>query len=204
MINDVPTKTRVVTYHLVREKKVPFIVEINLDNNSFVKERKDKYTSNSINTFNSILIASYQKVNLEIFTPSSTVLMHIGTGNGGDLHKWKNFRKIVCVEPDHEKIKVLKERISKSEIRNRISILQNTIQIHIDSSSITYKQCIQTEINQFKDIIDKTSHIYLLSSLRYDHSECDNIMYINITDSYVINHYECAINSIRVKEIFVK
>ncbi|KAL6588477.1 hypothetical protein U3516DRAFT_653582 [Neocallimastix sp. 'constans'] len=275
MINDVPTKTRVVTYHLVREKKVPFIVEINLDNNSFVKERKDKYTSNSINTFNSILIASYQKVNLEIFTPSSTVLMRkyhniikqnilhkykgnlldIGTGNGGDLHKWKNFRKIVCVEPDHEKIKVLKERISKSEIRNRISILQNTIQNvelkdiydvatcffalndftytnisrmlsniskningifcliffdynlfsdDIDSSSITYKQCIQTEINQFKDIIDKTSHIYLLSSLRYAHSECDNIMYINITDSYVINHYECAINSIRVKEIFVK
>jgi len=40
----------------------------------------------------------------------------------------KIFRKIVCVEPDHEKIKVLKERISKSEIRNRISILQNTIQ----------------------------------------------------------------------------
>ncbi|KAG4082020.1 hypothetical protein H8356DRAFT_1299963 [Neocallimastix lanati (nom. inval.)] len=275
MINDVPTKTRVVTYHLVREKKVPFIVEINLDNNSFVKERKDKYTSNSINTFNSILIASYQKVNLEIFTPSSTVLMRkyhniikqnilhkykgnlldIGTGNGGDLHKWKNFRKIVCVEPDHEKIKVLKERISKSEIRNRISILQNTIQNvelkdiydvatcffalndftytnisrmlsniskningifcliffdynlfsdNIDSSSITYKQCIQKEINQFKDIIDKTSHIYLLSSLRYAHSECDNIMYINITDSYVINHYECAINSIRVKEIFIK
>jgi len=29
-------------------------------------------------------------------------------------------------------------------------------------------------------------------------------MYINITDSYVINHYECAINSTRVKEIFVK
>ncbi|KAL6589286.1 hypothetical protein U3516DRAFT_573681 [Neocallimastix sp. 'constans'] len=275
MINDVPTKTRIVTYHLVREKKVPFIVEINLDNNSFVKERKDKYTSNSINTFNSILIASYQKVNLEIFTPSSTVLMRkyhniikqnilhkykgnlldIGTGNGGDLHKWKNFRKIVCVEPDHEKIKVLKERISKSEIRNRMSILQNTIQNvelkdiydvatcffalndftytnisrmlsniskningifyliffdynlfsdDIDSSSITYKQCIQTEISQFKDIIDRTSYIYLLSSLRYAHSECDNIMYINITDSYVLNHYECAINSTRVKEIFVK
>ncbi|KAG4082808.1 hypothetical protein H8356DRAFT_1383823 [Neocallimastix lanati (nom. inval.)] len=267
MINDVPTKT-------LREKKVPFIVEINLDNNSFVKERKDKYTSNSINTFNSILIASYQKVNLEIFTPSSTVLMRkyhniikqnilhkykgnlldIGTGNGGDLHKWKNFRKIVCVEPDHEKIKVLKERISKSEIRNRISILQNTIQNvelkdiydvatcffalndftyinisrmltniskningifclvffdynlftdNIYSSFITYKQCIQPENSQFNDIIDKTSHIYLLSSLRYAHSECDNIMYINITDSYVINHYECAINSTRVKEIFI-
>ena len=59
MIVDVPTKTRVVTYHLVREKNVPFIVEINLDNNSFLKERKDKYSSNSLNTFNCILIASY-------------------------------------------------------------------------------------------------------------------------------------------------
>ncbi|KAG4107884.1 hypothetical protein H8356DRAFT_1268095 [Neocallimastix lanati (nom. inval.)] len=123
--------------------------EINLDNNLFVKDRKDKYTSNSINTFNSILIASYQKVNLQIFTPSSTVIFTSG----------KIFRKIVCVEPDHEKIKVLKERISKSEIRNRISILQNTIQ-----------------------------------NLRYAHSECNNNIYINITDSYVINHYECVIN----------
>jgi len=61
MIVDVPTKTRVVTYHLVREekKKNTFIVEINLDNNSFLKERKDKYSSNSLNTFNCILIASY-------------------------------------------------------------------------------------------------------------------------------------------------
>ncbi|KAG4093680.1 hypothetical protein H8356DRAFT_1428661 [Neocallimastix lanati (nom. inval.)] len=39
-----------------------------------------------------------------------------------DLHKWKNFLKIVCVEPDHEKIKVLKECISKSEIRNQYRI----------------------------------------------------------------------------------
>ncbi|KAG4081963.1 hypothetical protein H8356DRAFT_1066884 [Neocallimastix lanati (nom. inval.)] len=177
IINDVPTKTRVVTYHLVREKKVPFIVEINLDNNSFVKERKDKYTSNSINTFNSILIASYQKVNIEIFTPSSTVLMRkyhniikqnilhkykgnlldIGTGNGGDLHKWKNFRKIVCVEPDHEKIKVLKERISKSEIRNRISILQNTIQ--------------NVELN---DIFNVATCFFALNDFTY--SDIDNML----------------------------
>jgi len=34
---------------------------------------------------------------------------------------------------------------------------------NIDSSSITYKQCNQPEINQFNDIIDKTSHIYSLS-----------------------------------------
>ncbi|KAG4081920.1 hypothetical protein H8356DRAFT_1066938 [Neocallimastix lanati (nom. inval.)] len=275
MINDVPTKTRVVTYHLVREKKVPFIVEINLDNNSFVKERKDKYTSNSINTFNSILIASYQKVNLEIFTPSSTVLMRkyhniikqnilhkykgnlldIGTGNGGDLHKWKNFRKIVCVEPDREKIKVMKERISKSEIRNRISILQNIIQNvelndiydvatcffalndftyrdidnilknigrningtfvilffdsksfkeNIESSSILYKKCIIDDITPIKNLLDKEFPIYLLGTLRYLHKECDNIMLVNIHNSNVINHYENAIHSEKIIEIFKK
>ena len=75
----------------------------------------------------------------------------------------------------------------------------NLFTSNIDSSSITYKQCIQQEINQLNDIIDKTSYIYLLSSLRYAHSECDNIMYINITDSYVINHYECAINIFKTK-----
>ncbi|ORY16683.1 hypothetical protein LY90DRAFT_517732 [Neocallimastix californiae] len=42
MINDVLNKTRIVTYHLVREKKVPIHCGNNLDNNSFVKERKDK------------------------------------------------------------------------------------------------------------------------------------------------------------------
>jgi len=60
-IEDIQIKNCVVSYYLVREKKFIFIVEINLDTNSFVKEQKDKYTSNSTNTFNSILIASFRK-----------------------------------------------------------------------------------------------------------------------------------------------
>ncbi|ORX64138.1 hypothetical protein BCR32DRAFT_298190 [Anaeromyces robustus] len=274
-VNYVLSDKRDVRYRLVREKKIPFIVEINLDNKTLVKVRKDKYTSNSINTFNSILIASYQKINIEIFLPVSTVLMRkyhnrikqnilnkyrgtlldIGTGNGGDIHKWKNFRKIVCVEPDHEKIKVLNERVSKSEIRNRISILQNTIENvkldntydvvscfftlndltytsifdmleniskningifsvvffdydlfteNINSSSITYKKCIDSETGNFTIEIDKSSPIYLLSYLRYAHSECDNIMYINIANSYITNKYENGINGNHVKKIFEK
>ena len=80
--------------------------------------RKDKPTSNSINTFNSVLLASFQKVNVNLFSEVSNILMKkyhnivkqnilknykgklldIGSGNGGDIHKWKHFRKIVCVE----------------------------------------------------------------------------------------------------------
>jgi len=119
-----------------------------MDSKKLVKIRKDKWTSNSLNTFNSIVLASFQKINIEIFSSSSNLLMRkyhnvikqdllnnyrgklldIGSGNGGDIHKWKHFRKIVCVEPDEEKIKNLKERVSKSDIKNRISIVQNTIQ----------------------------------------------------------------------------
>ncbi|KAG4094978.1 hypothetical protein H8356DRAFT_1350871 [Neocallimastix lanati (nom. inval.)] len=93
-------------------------------------------TSNSVKTFNRMLIAFFQKVNLEIFSPSSTVLIHkyhniikqnilhkyksnlldIGTENGGDLHTSGKISS------------KLFERISKSEIHNRISICQNTIQ----------------------------------------------------------------------------
>jgi len=149
----------------------------------------------------------------------------------------------------------LKERISKSEIRNRISILQNTIQNvelkdiydvatcffalndftysdvdnmldnigrningffailffdsnlfkeNIDSSSIQYKKCINDNIKPIKNLLDKESPIYLLGTLRYLHKESDNIMLVNINNSNVINHYENAIHSEKIIEIFKK
>lgn len=119
-----------------------------MDKKEFVKERTDKWTSNSMNTFNSIALTSLQKINIELFSPSSNLLMRnyhniikqnilnqykgnlldIGSGNGGDLHKWKNYKRVVCVEPDLEKIKNFKERIKTSEIKDRIIIYQNNIQ----------------------------------------------------------------------------
>ena len=57
-------------------------------------------------------------------------LLDIGSGNGGDIHKWKHFRKIVCIEPDYEKIKNFKNRLSKSDIKNRVTIIQNNIYIN--------------------------------------------------------------------------
>ena len=55
-------------------------------------------------------------------------MLDIGFGNGGDLHKWRNYKRVVCVEPDLEKIKNFKERIKTSEIKDRIIIYQNNIQ----------------------------------------------------------------------------
>ncbi|KAL6620866.1 hypothetical protein U3516DRAFT_779418 [Neocallimastix sp. 'constans'] len=66
---------------------------------------KHKWISNSLNTFNNIILASFQKINIGIFLPDSNTLM--SAGNGRDIHKWKHFRKIACVEPDSVKFKNL-------------------------------------------------------------------------------------------------
>jgi len=275
IVSDVPYNKKIVRYHLVKERKPPFIIEMNIVTKKVIKVRKDKLTSNSLNTFKSVLLASFQKVDLNIFSDTSNVLMRkyhniikqnilsnykgslldIGTGNGGDIHKWKTFRQIICIEPDHEKIKNLKERVSKSSIKNRITTIQNDIQKvqldnvfnvatcffalndftysdisemlkniknnikgqfiviffdyklfngNINSPSIVYKKCIYNENNKLINTFDKQSPIYLISTLRYVHSECDNIMYINIADSNITNHYECGINSEKVIDIFNK
>ena len=141
IIIDNPFNKRIVYYQLVKEKKIPFIIEFDLDKGVFVKKRKDKWTSTSLNTFNSIVLASFQKINIEIFSPDSNTLMRkyhnrikhnifneykgnlldIGSGNGGDIHKWKYFRKIACVEPDNVKLKNLNERIKKNQILKIVS-----------------------------------------------------------------------------------
>ncbi|ORX53812.1 hypothetical protein BCR36DRAFT_410967 [Piromyces finnis] len=148
IIEGVPYNKKIVKYHRIKNKKINFIIEYDLDNKKFVKVRYDKAVSNSINTFNSVLLASYQKINIDIFSPKSNVFMRKyhniikqtilsefrgtlldnGTDNGGDIHKWNHFRKIICVEPSPEKLKNLNKRISNSEIKNRIKIIPNNIQ----------------------------------------------------------------------------
>ncbi|ORX41407.1 hypothetical protein BCR36DRAFT_468340 [Piromyces finnis] len=149
----------------------------------------------------------------------------------GDIHKWNHFRKIICVEPSPEKLKNLNKRISNSEIKNRIKIIPNNIQEatlndHFDIATcffalndMTYTD-ISRMLKNIKSFINKTfivlffdyslfseniaspSLIYRKCCLRYSHGECDNIMYANIIDSNVTNHYECAINSAKVISIF--
>jgi len=273
IIDCVPYPKKVINYYGVKIKKIPFIIEFDLENNEFVKVRDDKMSSNSINTFNSVLLASYQKINIDIFNPKNNILMRkyhniiknnilknfkgklldIGSGNGGDVHKWSHFNKIICVEPDHKKIEILNQRVSKSPIKSRITIIQNKIQNvklddkfdiatcffalndfiysdicemlnnikdniygnfiiiffdndiikdNIESKSIIYKKCITKVNDKICNVIEKTSPTYIISLLRYFHKECENIMYVNINESNITNHYECSLSSNKVINIF--
>jgi len=67
IINDLQFIIRIIYYQLVKEKSIPFIIEFDMNKGIFVKERNDKWTSNSLNTFSSsIILASFQKMNIKL------------------------------------------------------------------------------------------------------------------------------------------
>jgi len=50
-------------------------------------------------------------------------LLDIGSGYGGDLGKWKQYSKIVAVEPDLEHIEELKKRLVTYEMQDKVKIV---------------------------------------------------------------------------------
>jgi len=56
--------------------------------------------------------------------PLNLTLLDIGSGRGGDVSKWRSFRKIVAVEPDNEKIK---ELVRRANLHGMTPILYNEV-----------------------------------------------------------------------------
>ncbi|KAL6612478.1 hypothetical protein U3516DRAFT_751797 [Neocallimastix sp. 'constans'] len=119
--------------------------------------KQDKWTSNSLNTFN-------------------RNLLDIGFGNGGDIHKWKQFRKNCMKE------------FKKSDIKNSKMLMEKYLLFFlwiiayfngdIDSPCIKYRQRIDTHKNKFFRFIKTKNHRFIyFGNLRYVHKECDNIMF---------------------------
>ena len=63
------------------------------------------------------------KKNLFLSVQDDRTLLDIGSGYGGDLGKWKNFTRIVAVEPDPEHVEELKRRLVTYGIGDRVRIL---------------------------------------------------------------------------------
>lgn len=59
-----------------------------------------------------LLFKYHNRIKRQLFDSVNGTLLDIGSGIGGDISKWKNFSKVVAVEPDAEKIPELKRRIS--------------------------------------------------------------------------------------------
>jgi len=110
------------------------IIECSIDGEKakYIRSRKDKKFPNPLNVLERIKKSHISRENLiksflglttyfmrayhnstkrELLGDSGGILLDIGSGAGGDLQKWKNFREIICVDPSEENISELKRRI---------------------------------------------------------------------------------------------
>ena len=77
----------------------------------------EKRIADSFKGNNVLMLRSYHnRVKEKLLNMGSGVLLDIGSGRGGDIHKWKKYRKIICIEPNLENIKELKNRLYPSTL----------------------------------------------------------------------------------------
>ncbi|KAG4087569.1 hypothetical protein H8356DRAFT_960241, partial [Neocallimastix lanati (nom. inval.)] len=67
---------------------------------------------------------------------------------------------------------------------------------------IKYNSCIQRKTNKFSTQLDKISPVYHIGTFRYSNKECNSIIYVDINQSNLTNHYENAIQSNKIIPIF--
>jgi hypothetical protein len=63
------------------------------------------------------------KKNLFLSVQDEKTLLDIGSGYGGDLGKWKNFTRIVAVEPDPEHVEELKKRLVTYGMQDKVRVV---------------------------------------------------------------------------------
>ncbi|KAL6593674.1 hypothetical protein U3516DRAFT_766970 [Neocallimastix sp. 'constans'] len=189
-IKKVKSKIDIIKVSLIT-KKNSLIIEFDMDKGIFVKEWEDKWTSNRLYTFNSIVLASFQLINIDIFLSDSNTLMrkyHNGIKQN-ILNEYKG--NLIDIGSRNE--------LKNSDIKNSIIIYPNTIQNIKLKNSFNIATCFfalndfnynDVEIILFNDSLHKELPVYLL--------ECDNIMFVNFENSNLTEHYENVINNIMI------
>lgn len=66
----------------------------------------------------------HNRVKNDLFRSSSGVLLDIGSGRGGDIDKWQNYDTVLAVEPNENHIQELRQRLSRSPMQYRVTVLQ--------------------------------------------------------------------------------
>ena len=55
---------------------------------------------------------------------NNAVIMDIGTGQGGDINKWRTAKTIYCIEPDKNALKELRKRIEQNKPKFEVYIIE--------------------------------------------------------------------------------
>jgi ubiquinone/menaquinone biosynthesis C-methylase UbiE len=72
---------------------------------------------------NAIKRALYQTTSASAEEEGGETLLDIGSGQGGDTAKWRNYKKIIAVEPNENYIPELRRRIQGAGLENKVLIV---------------------------------------------------------------------------------
>lgn len=122
------------------------IIEFGWTGDTFIpyRTRRDKLYPNSTNTAQKVwelinrpvtedvlcgnsldqVYDYHNSIKMELYNQSGGYLVDIGSGRGGDLAKWRNFTKVIAVEPNLENLKELQKRLANSNIKNKVKVIQ--------------------------------------------------------------------------------
>ncbi|KAG4100442.1 hypothetical protein H8356DRAFT_1422915 [Neocallimastix lanati (nom. inval.)] len=167
IINDTPFNKRIIYYQLVKEKKkIPFIIEFDMDKGVFVKEREDKWTSNSLNTFNSVVLVLGM---VEIFINGNTSEKL----RGKELKKKKSDIK--------NRITIYPNTIQNIKLKDSFNMATYFFVFAFNDFNYSDVEILFLWIiSLFNSDIDSPCIKCRQCNLRYVHKECDTIMFVNI------------------------
>ena len=110
------------------DKKNPNTIEVAEDNWGMIH---NPVTEETLKGENFTLMRKYHnRLKRDLFRTSTPTkhgekfLLDIGSGEGGDVDKWKVFDKIVAVEPSTENLGELERRIRLHKMENKVKIVQ--------------------------------------------------------------------------------
>jgi hypothetical protein len=75
---------------------------------------------------------------IHLHNKKGATLMDIGTGQGGDILKWKAASKVYCVEPNEDAVKEMLGRLNDTEGGDRVTIFQSML-ANVDVQAIDRK-----------------------------------------------------------------
>jgi len=118
-------------------------------------------------------------------TEKNSYLIDIGSGRGGDLTKFNNFDKVLCIEPDKDNLNELIRRLNESE--NKLSSKVSVLQSGGEESVKIVEKVKETFTNFVFDNKPRTLYISMMLSLSFFFQK----------DDKMLNHLIKTINGIR-------
>jgi hypothetical protein len=119
-------------------------------------------------------------------------ILDIGTGQGGDVSKWDNARKVYCVEPSDKAVIELKERLLVAGMKKQVKVIhcaasnikkiyKKVKRVDVMTLFFTINLFLQEDLDALVEIVDKYQPTHIMGTfldkglIRYGESPCYEI-----------------------------